>query len=48
MGWTGHAEHTVAIRNAYKIVVAKLEGKRALGRPRRRWVDIIMGLTESG
>jgi hypothetical protein len=26
-------------RNAYKILVGKPEGKRPLGRPRRRWVD---------
>jgi hypothetical protein len=25
------------IRNAYKIFVGKPEGKRPLGRPRRRW-----------
>jgi hypothetical protein len=28
-------------RNAYRILVGKTEGKRALGRQRRRWVDII-------
>jgi hypothetical protein len=28
-------------RNAYRILVGKLEGKRPLGRPRRRWVDSI-------
>jgi hypothetical protein len=28
-------------RNAYRIMVGKLEGKRLLGRPRRRWVDNI-------
>jgi hypothetical protein len=28
-------------RNAYRILVGKPEGKRALGRPRRRWVDSI-------
>jgi hypothetical protein len=28
-------------RNAYTILVGKLEGKRPLGRPRRRWVDNI-------
>jgi hypothetical protein len=27
--------------NAYRIVVAKPEGKRPLARPRRRWVDNI-------
>jgi hypothetical protein len=28
-------------RNAYRILLGKSEGKRALGRPRRRWVDNI-------
>jgi hypothetical protein len=28
-------------RNAYRILVRKPEGKRPLGRPRRRWVDDI-------
>jgi hypothetical protein len=28
-------------RNAYRILVGKLEGKRPLGRLRRRWVDNI-------
>jgi hypothetical protein len=28
-------------RNAYRILVVKPEGKRPLGRPRRRWVDNI-------
>jgi hypothetical protein len=26
-------------RNAYRILVSMPEGKRPLGRPRRRWVD---------
>jgi hypothetical protein len=29
-------------RNAYRILVGKSEGKRPLGRPRRRWVDNIV------
>jgi hypothetical protein len=34
-------------RNAYRLLVGKPEGKRPLGRPRRRWVDNIkMGLLE--
>jgi hypothetical protein len=36
-------------RNAYRLLVGKQEGKRPLGRPRRRWVDIIkMDLIEVG
>jgi hypothetical protein len=36
-------------RNAYRILVAKPEGRRPLGRPRRRWVDKIkMDLREIG
>jgi hypothetical protein len=36
-------------RNAYRILVGKLEGKRPLGRPRCRWVDNIkMDLREIG
>jgi hypothetical protein len=29
------------MRNAYKILVENSEGKRPLGRPRRRWEDNI-------
>jgi hypothetical protein len=36
-------------RNAYRILVGKREGKRPLGRPRRRWVDNIkIDLREMG
>jgi hypothetical protein len=36
-------------RNAYRIPVGNPEGKRPLGRPRRRWVDNIkMDLREIG
>jgi hypothetical protein len=34
--------------NAYNILVGKPEGKRYLGRPRRRWEDIRMELREIG
>jgi hypothetical protein len=38
-----------AKRNAYILLVGKPEGKRPLGRPRRRWVDNIrMDLGEVG
>jgi hypothetical protein len=36
-------------RNTYRLLVGKPEGKRLLGRPRRRWVDNIrMDLEEVG
>jgi hypothetical protein len=36
-------------RNVYKILVGNPEGRRPLGRPRRRWVDSIkMDLREIG
>jgi hypothetical protein len=36
-------------RNEFRIFVGKSEGKRPLGRPRRRWVDNIkMDLREIG
>jgi hypothetical protein len=35
-------------RNAYRLFVGKPEGKKPLGRPRRRWVDIRMDLREVG
>jgi hypothetical protein len=36
-------------RNVYRLLVGKLEGKRPLGRPRRRWIDNIkMDLLEIG
>jgi hypothetical protein len=36
-------------RNAYRILVGEPEGKRPLGRPRRRWEDNIkMNLREMG
>jgi hypothetical protein len=34
--------------NAYKVLVGKREGKRPLGRPRHRWENIKMDLTEIG
>jgi hypothetical protein len=36
-------------RNAYRLLVGKPEGRRPLGRPRRRWVyNILMNLGEIG
>jgi hypothetical protein len=49
MRWAGHVARLVPTKNAYRILVAKPEGKRPLGRPRRRWVDNIkMDLREIG
>jgi hypothetical protein len=41
MRWEGHVAQMGEKRNAYRLLVGKLEGKRPLGRPRRRWVDNI-------
>jgi hypothetical protein len=41
MRWAGHVERMGEKRNAYRLLVGKPEGKRPLGRPRRRWVDNI-------
>jgi hypothetical protein len=40
MRWAGNVAR-IKKRNAYTILVGKPEGKRPLGRPRRRWVDNI-------
>jgi hypothetical protein len=37
MRWTGHVAGIGEKRNAYRLLVGKPEGKRPLGRPRRRW-----------
>jgi hypothetical protein len=39
--WVGHAALMWEIRNAYKILVQKPDGKRPLRRPRYRWEDNI-------
>jgi hypothetical protein len=38
MRWAGHVARMGERRNAYRLLVGKPEGKRPLGRPRRRWV----------
>jgi hypothetical protein len=38
MGWAGYVAQMEENRNTYRILVGKLEGKRPLGRPRRRWM----------
>jgi hypothetical protein len=39
MRWAGHVARTGEKRNPFKLLVGKPEGKRPLGRPRRRWID---------
>jgi hypothetical protein len=41
MRGAGPVVHNRENRNAYRVLVGKPEGKRPLGRPRRRWVDNI-------
>jgi hypothetical protein len=39
MRWAGHVAPIGEKRNAYRILVGKPEGKRPLGRHRRRWLN---------
>jgi hypothetical protein len=49
MRWVGHVARMGEKRNVYRLLVGKPEGKRPLGRPRRRWLDNIkMYLLEIG
>jgi len=49
MRWAGHVARMGEERGVYRILVGKPEGKRPLGRHRRRWVDNIrMDLEEVG
>jgi hypothetical protein len=41
MRWAGNVARMGAKRNADRILVGKPEGKRTIGRLRRRWVDNI-------
>jgi hypothetical protein len=41
MRWAGHVALMGERRNACRILVGKLEGRRSLRRPRCRWVDNI-------
>jgi hypothetical protein len=49
MSWARHVARIGEKRNAYRLLMGKPEGKRPLGRSRRRWVDNIkMDLLEIG
>jgi hypothetical protein len=47
--WAGNVARIREKRNAYRLLEGKPEGRRPLGRPRRRWLDnITMDLVEVG
>ena len=47
--WAGHVARMGEERWVYRVLVGKPEGRRPLGRPRRRWVNNIrMDLQEVG
>jgi hypothetical protein len=47
--WVGHVAHMGEGRGVYRDLVGKPEGKRPLGRPRRRWEDNFkLDLRETG
>jgi len=49
MRWAGHVARMVEERGLYRVLLGKPEGRRPLGRPRRRWVyNIRMYLQEVG
>jgi len=49
MRWAGHVARMGEERGMYRVLLGKWEGRRPLGRPRRRWVDNIrMDLQEVG
>jgi hypothetical protein len=49
MRWAGRVVRMGEGKNVYRVLVGKPEGKRPLGRPRRRWDDgIKMDLGEIG
>jgi hypothetical protein len=49
MRWEWHVARMGEMRNVYRLLVGKPEGKRPLGRPRCRWVDNIkINLLEIG
>jgi hypothetical protein len=49
MKWAGHVARMGEERKVCKVLVGKPEGKRPLGRPRRRWEDgIRMDIRETG
>jgi hypothetical protein len=49
MRWVGHVAHMRDGRGVYRVLAGRPEGKRPVGRPRRRWEDNIkLDLREIG
>jgi len=49
MRWVGNVARMGDRRGVYRVLVGKPEGKRSLGRPRRRWEEnVMMDLQEVG
>jgi hypothetical protein len=49
MRWAGHVARMGEERKVYEVLVRKSEGRRPLGRPRRRWKDVVrMDVREIG
>jgi hypothetical protein len=49
MRWAGHVAQMEEKKYAYRLLVGKPEGRRPLGKPRRRWLyNIKMELVEVG
>ena len=49
MRWAGHVARMCEERAVYRVLVGKPEGKRPMGRPKRRWAyNIKMDLQEVG
>ena len=49
MRWAGHVARMGEGRGVYRVLLGKPQGRRPLGRPRRRWeVNIRMDLREVG
>jgi hypothetical protein len=48
MRWVGHVVRMGEGRGVYMVLVGKPEGKRPLGRPKRRWEDMNVDFQEMG
>jgi len=42
MRWAGYVARMGEMRNTYRILVGKPEGKKQLGRPRHKWENNVM------